>query len=180
MLLNQSLPGDCGLYTPSQPEYAVELLQPQFHKHVPLGKALATFPIQAVKLLEYMSEFLEGGFRSTLVDLKVVDLKVDQCTCMPGWHIDTVVNPRHPSKSENHLIFTSIFGTEFVASPVVFSKEKDHFSQVIGQIPNDNVFTAESNRVYRYNRLHLHRGPVVTSDCRRVLVRITETDIIGK
>ncbi|MNL01291.1 hypothetical protein D3C87_1217560 [compost metagenome] len=125
-----------------------------------------------------MSQWVEGKHNAIKVDLKVYDLKAGDFTCIPGWHIDTVTDPRHDSRPENHLIYTNVYGTDFVTTPIAFSEEKTHFSQVIAEIPEDNYLTAAPNSIYQYGRFHLHRGAQVAADCRRVLVRITETDVI--
>lgn len=153
-------------------------LEPAYFKSIPFKRAIATFPQPAVELLTQMMQWAEGKHKSVRVDLKVYDLKAGDYTCIPGWHIDTVTNPRHDSRPENHLIYTNVYGTDFVSTPIAFSEEKTHFSQVIAEIPEDNYLTATPNSIYQYGRFHLHRGAQVTTDCRRVLVRITETDII--
>lgn len=153
-------------------------LEPTYFKSVSYSKAISTFPEPAVRLLEQMSQWVEGKHKAVKVDLKVYDLKAGDYTCIPGWHIDTVTDPRHDSRPENHLIYTNVYGTDFVTTPIAFSEEKTHFSQVIAEIPEDNYLTATPNSIYQYGRFHLHRGAKVTADCRRVLVRITETDVI--
>lgn len=154
-------------------------LEPTYFKSVTFSKAVSAFPQPAVELLQQMYQWVEGKHKSVRVDLKVYDLKAGDFTCIPGWHIDTVTNPRHVSRPENHLIYTNVYGTDFVSTPIAFSEEKTHFSQVIAEIPEDNYLTATPNSIYQYGRFHLHRGAQVATDCRRVLVRITETDIIG-
>lgn len=153
-------------------------LEPAYFKSIPFTRAIATFPKPAVELLTQMYQWVEGKHKSIRVDLKVYDLRAGEHTCIPGWHIDTVTNPRHDSLPENHLIYTNVYGTDFVSTPIPFSEEKTHFSQVIAEIPEDNYLTATPNSIYQYGRFHLHRGAKVATDCRRVLVRITETDII--
>ncbi|MNC07915.1 hypothetical protein D3C75_554800 [compost metagenome] len=179
MFLNPSLP-QCLSTIDADLIRELETLEPTFNKHVPLRKALSDFPAPAVKLIEHMMQWVEGKHKKVLVDLKVADLKAEDYTCIPGWHIDTVTDPRHDSLPENHLIYTNVFPTEFVRDPVEFSEDKYHFVDVTDDIPKDNYISAKPNSIHKYGRFHLHRGAQVTSDCRRVLVRITETDVIHK
>ena len=84
------------------------------------------------------------------VDVKLQDLKVGQYTCIPGWHSDSIADkdPIH------HIYVIGENTTEFKG---------------IGKIPQNSWYT--------YG-LDLHRGPRVVVDETRILVRLTESDII--
>lgn len=154
-------------------------LEPAYFKSIPFRRAIATFPAPVVELLTQMYQWVEGKHKSIRVDLKVYDLQAGDYTCIPGWHIDTVTNPRHNSLPENHLIYTNVFGTEFCATPVEFGEEQTHFNEVVQNLPAESKYlAAKPNSIYQYGRFHLHRGPQVSHACRRVLVRITETDVV--
>lgn len=125
--------------------------------------------------------------RYVVVDVKVSQLRAGQPPCIPGWHCDVVLDPRHPSRPEVHHLFVSgQHGlTEFVAEPVelevgparspqAFLRELGE--QLAGQPP---ALTAlESCQLTRYGRWHLHRGALAAEAERRLLVRVTETDLI--
>lgn len=153
-------------------------LPPMFYKHILIWKAHEVFPAAAMELMELMAGFCNRKHDRVVVDLKVVDLKEGETTCIPGWHIDTVVTPYHDSLPENHLIFCTEFGTEFLNTPVEFNPNMMHFREVLETLGEHEVFTADPGKVYRYSRTHFHRGPKVTRDCRRLLMRITETNVI--
>lgn len=177
MFLNPTLP-KCLSVVDDNLRRELEAMEPTFHKHVPIDKALAEFPEPAVKLIRQMVQWVENKHKRVLVDLKVSDLEAGEYTCVPGWHIDTVTDPRHRSLPENHLIYTNVSPTEFVRDPVEFSEDKYHFIDVTDDIPLDNYISAEPNSIHQYGRFHLHRGAKVTADCRRVLIRVTETNVV--
>ena len=118
-----------------------------------------------------------------LVDYKVRDLKVGECGCMlEGWHLDVVPNPHHDSKPDIHLIYSTEFGTDFLTKELPVSEGLEHFKDVLSDYSDSELedFCEQSkpNSVSMYNRFQLHRGPVVTKDCRRMLLRLTATEVI--
>ena len=147
----------------------------QHNKYIPIeSKKLFKFGHSARLIIGIMENYLLDGFKSTLVDYRVVDLKAGDCGCkLDNWHIDVVRNPNHKSRPDRHLIFSTIIGTEFIDEPLECNT--DDFSDI-----NTNdvaIWSAPVNSIVIYNRFHLHRGPIVKEDCRRVLIRITQTDV---
>ena len=130
----------------------------------------------AKTVLFEMIPYLNEGFKSTLFDYKVVELKKGQCGCkLSGWHIDVTRNPNHNNRPEQHLIYTTEVGTEFLLTEIEtdvddFWKEDLDFSPQV-------VWKAPANAIVEYNRLNMHRGPRMVRDCKRVLIRITQTDL---
>lgn len=118
-----------------------------------------------------------------LVDYKVRDLKAGDCGCtLEGWHLDVTENPNHKSKPDVHLIYSTEIGTDFLTQPMYVSPSHTHFSQVIAPFNlntlESKVVQAKPNTVSMYNRFQMHRGPRILKDCRRMLLRITATEVI--
>lgn len=131
-------------------------IDPVEYKYIDINKALRIFPQEALNVLEIMMPYLTGNYKYTLVDLKVRQLKKGQYGCpLPDWHYDCVKDYEHPSKHENHLLYTNLNGTEI-----------QHDGQII---------KANDGDIWQYSR-DLHRTSKMTDDCKRVLLRLTECD----
>lgn len=114
-----------------------------------------------------------------LVDYKVRDLKAGDCGCsLDFWHLDVTENPNHPTKPDIHYLYSTHFGTEFITTPMDVFEEDISFKQVLGRNLDFEYLTAKPNTINRYTRANLHRGPRVTEDCRRMLLRLTLTEVI--
>ncbi len=118
-----------------------------------------------------------------LVDYKVRDLKAGDCGCvLEGWHLDVVTDPNHNTKPDFHLIYSTEVGTDFLTNPIYFDKDVNHFKKGL-EIYNDEylesqAISAKPNWVSAYNRFQLHRGPRIMKNCRRMLLRVTATQVI--
>ena len=88
------------------------------------------------------------------VDVKVQELSPGQYTCIPGWHSDTKGDPN----AIHHLYVVGENRTEFL--------EPDGSVNVI---PNATWKTYGSD---------LHRGPRVKIGETRLLIRVTESDMV--
>ncbi len=132
------------------------------------------------KMLDLMPP--DNDFR-WLVDYKVRDLKVGDCGCaLEGWHLDVVTDPNHNSKPDFHLIYSTEIGTDFLTNPIYFDRDVTHFKKGL-EIYNEEYLesqavSAKPNWVSAYNRFQLHRGPRIVKDCRRMLLRVTATQVI--
>lgn len=149
----------------------------QMLKYKPLSVTLwDSLPQQAQEVVSVMWNNLEEGYKNTLLDFKVRELNVGDCGCpLEGWHIDVTRNPNHEGKPDRHMIYSTVVGTEFMTTPI--TTDSDDFAQV--HIPdNAGVWQAPADSIVIYDRLNMHRGPVVQQPCRRVLIRLTQTDII--
>ena len=91
-----------------------------------------------------------GDRKYITVDVKKQDLKIGQYTCIPGYHRDSIADP-----SPLHHI-------------IVFGHNRTEFKEY-GKIPEGKWFT--------YG-LDYHRGPKVVVDETRILVRVTESNVI--
>lgn len=161
------------------------LLPLQELKYCPLIKAYTLIPgivlpilDKIVDLVDFSSDQSWRGMR-LLVDYKVRDLKVGDCGCpLDFWHLDVTENPNHPTKPDIHYLYSTHFGTEFITTPMNVFEEDISFKQVLGRNDKFDYLTARPNTISRYTRANLHRGPRVTEDCRRMLLRLTLTDVI--
>lgn len=109
------------------------------------------------------------------LDYKVRDLKRGQTGCpLPGWHTDYTENPNLEGPLEEHLIFATEVGTEFITTPMDVFPEDRHYLTVVQRNPNYEFCAVKPNTITKYSRLNLHRGPVMVRDCRRVLVRLSK------
>lgn len=116
-----------------------------------------------------------------LIDYKVRDLKRGDTGCpIPGWHTDYTENPNNDQSLEEHLIFTTHIGTEFITTPMEVTPFDDHYSEVLARNPIYDFVGVAPNTVTRYNRLNLHRCPIMVEDCRRVVIRLTKILLTSK
>lgn len=158
------------------------LLPLQELKYCPLIKAYTLIPEQVLTLLDKMvdlsTEYEWCGYR-LLVDYKVRDLKAGDCGCpLDFWHLDVTENPNHPTKPDIHYLYSTHFGTEFITTPMPITEEDVTFKGVVERSECFHVVQAAPNTISKYGRFNLHRGPGVTEDCRRMLLRLTLTEVI--
>ncbi|MGE0710294.1 MAG: hypothetical protein AB7N76_13730 [Planctomycetota bacterium] len=130
---------------------------------------------------------LRGEHRFVVVDVKVQEVEAGRFPCIPGWHCDSVLDPHHPSRPEVHHLFVSGAAclTEFVAEPVELevgpaASPRAFLRALARQVArlDPAVRAVPSCRLVEYGRLDLHRGARAREDERRLLVRVTETDVI--
>jgi hypothetical protein len=135
------------------------------------------------KMLDLMAVCDDKSLR-WLVDYKVRDLKAGDCGCaLEGWHLDVVTNPWHESKPDFHLIYSTEIGTDFLTQPIPCFPEDTHFKQCLDPfnleyLEQHKAVSSKPNHVSAYNRWQLHRGPIVKKDCKRMLLRVTATEVI--
>ena len=128
---------------------------------------------------------LRRKHRFISVDVKVHDIEPGRYPCIPGWHTDTVIDPRSNGRPEVHTLFVTGFAslTEFIGEQVCltlpttgnvllehFRAEIDAISPQIRKIPSCQLVT--------YGRYDFHRGSLGLSFEKRLLIRVSETDII--
>ena len=95
---------------------------------------------------------------ATSVRVRWLEVGYSGCP-LPEWHYDCVKNYLHEAKHEHHLLYTNLDGTLF----------KD----------GDDIIKAGDSEVWEYGR-ELHAAPVMKNKCKRVLIRVTETDSVIK
>lgn len=135
------------------------------------------------KMFDLMERSDDEGHVRWLVDYKVRDLKAGDCGCaLEGWHLDVVTNPWHDSKPDFHLIYSTEIGTDFLTRKIPVFPDEDHFSKTLSIYNTESlekdVVSSKPNHVSAYNRWQLHRGPIVKKDCKRMLLRVTATEVI--
>jgi len=116
----------------------------------------------------------------THVKLRCVDLIAGQTTCgVPGWHIDCVATPDGPGRPEAHVLMVAGgYPTEFLARPLLMVPgDAGWMRGLLATHPPDSV-AAPLSRLVWYGRMHLHRGSVAAAPTRRLLIRMTRTDVM--
>ena len=127
---------------------------------------------------------IQHKHRRVLVDVKLHDLNEGDVPCIPGWHCDSIVDPFHKSRPEVHHIFVTGAGclTEFMKSLVELNIEKDDmFNSLRRQLKRKQgleTFHVDSCRIMSYSRFSFHRGVSAKKKEKRLLIRVTESDII--
>lgn len=150
-------------------------------KYVRWKTAYEQLPTLVKPILEKMFDLMpEDQDMNWVVDYKVRDLKKGDCGVqLEGWHLDCVTNPWHKTKPETHLLFSTHFGTEYILDELEVKEDEKHFSQVLKRYGSDYWYTTvKPNTITQYGRFNLHRAPIVKQDCRRVTLRLTQTEVI--
>lgn len=110
---------------------------------------------------------ITGRFKRVLIDIKVQDLNPEICSCLPGWHLDGSMQ----EIEVHHLCVLNGPQTEFINQPLFLDHRHD--------IPDDvAVTTSREGFITTFTSLDFHRGVYATRPTRRLLVRLTETNII--
>lgn len=110
---------------------------------------------------------ITGRFKRVLIDIKVQDLHPEICSCLPGWHLDGSMQ----EIEVHHLCVLNGPQTEFINQPLFLDRRHE--------IPDDvAVTTAREGFITTFTSLDFHRGVFATKPTRRLLVRLTETNII--
>lgn len=126
---------------------------------------------------------LSGEYKYTVVDVKVVSLKKGEFPCLPGWHTDCTLDPHHKTKPETHHIY--IYGadcrTRFLADPLSIDlSNKNLKKEICTSVEKQELkeISIEEGYIYRYNRFSIHAPSQAGKSGTRLLVRVTETDLI--
>lgn len=107
---------------------------------------------------------ISGRYKRVLVDVKTQNLTPKVCSCIPGWHLDG-------SQVEEELFHLIVFNgpcTEFLAEPTLLTTIS----------PSADAISIKNDAIVSYNSNHFHRGVYAKQETRRVLIRLTETNII--
>lgn len=156
------------------------LLPLQEMKYVPIKRAFGQLPPPAKVVLDKMLEFVEHTPNMKLfVDYKVRDLKKGDCGCaLDFWHLDVVENPRHPTPPDKHWLFTTEYGTDVMTTPITIYKHETTFREVVTRAQGYEWVTTTPNTITSYGRFNLHKAPRMGRDCQRVMIRLTQTEVI--
>lgn len=161
-------------------------LPAQMFKYMRWDRAFTLLPPSVQPLLEQMFDLMskeDTGGMQWFVDYKVRDLSEGDCGCpLDGWHLDVVTNPWHKSKPDIHMIYSTEIGTEFLVRKMPVFPDEDSFNKTLSiynpEALERDVVRAKPNHISMYNRFQLHRGPVVNKPCKRMLLRLTATEVI--
>ena len=126
---------------------------------------------------------LAGGFKRTLIDVKVQDLVPDVFSCIPGWHIDGAFPTEGVRPDHHHLCVLNGPQTEFIGEPVKLETSSDDLKEwmpkLIQMIPQSvRVVAAREGFITTFTSHDFHRGVKAAAPTRRLLVRLTETNTI--
>lgn len=118
-----------------------------------------------------MLAILEGEVHTRrVVDVKFwPNLEAGKMPALPHWHQDCVPK-EHDSRHEVHVLYMTGAGcrTQFLATPTPEDTDPSDYP----------IWTAPEGRYIMYERKHLHRATPATLTGRRLLIRVTATDII--
>jgi len=123
-----------------------------------------------------------GNHKRILLDVKVQDLVPSKTSCIAGWHLDGPESPLHDSNPEIHHLYIHEEGgeTEFISDELDL-EVNDSMSQkdIVNMIPDGvNITKSMAGCFTTFTRFDFHRGINVKKPMRRLLVRLTETDVI--
>jgi len=125
---------------------------------------------------------IEHKHKRVLIDVKVQHLTPEKESCLPGWHLDGPPNPLHAALPEkHHLLIMGGAPTEFVGQKLVLSVPDvdTHQKDLLAQIPEDvSIEPIGLDAFYSFTRFDWHRGVFAEQPLTRVLIRVTETDVI--
>lgn len=123
-----------------------------------------------------------GNHKRILLDVKVQDLVPSKTSCIAGWHLDGPENPLHDSKPEIHHLYIHEEGgeTEFISDELDLEVNDSMLQKdIVSMIPDDvNITKSVAGCFTTFTRFDFHRGINVKKPMRRLLVRLTETDVI--
>lgn len=112
--------------------------------------------------------------KRTVVDVKLVHLEKGQNPCMPFWHTDCTMDMSHNTRPEIHYIYVVGAGsrTKFLWEPLDVTPDfensiEEHMCELI---PEETWVS--------YGREHLHKCSPAERSGFRLLIRVTETDLI--
>lgn len=115
----------------------------------------------------------ENERKRTLVDIKIIWLEEGQNPCLPFWHTDCTMDMGHESRPEKHYIYISGAGsrTRFLWEPLEVGVDLENID------PNKIREIPEQTWV-RYGRQHPHACSPAQFSGWRMLIRVTESDLI--
>lgn len=189
------------LYNAALPALGQTLRQPEIEELNSVHSCFKYAGIDFVKTVyanhPYISLVLNSApikhqHKYVLVDLKLHKLAKGQYPCIPGWHLDGSENKLNlPKKRENFALFVTGFHalTQFVQNSFIYNVDDVcSFSRLSKQV-GDYAKSAEQDGLVKrwtipsctfamYDDTYLHTCVETEQDEVRLLIRITESDII--
>lgn len=122
------------------------------------------------------------GFKYRLVDVKLHVLQANECTCMPGYHLDGSIKTTTEDRDQGEQYTLFVAGpqesaTEFLDSPFPYVVDKGwNFKQVSEYVSEAIPETLPGYKIppftlCSYDYRYFHRGPIVTRPTVRMLIR---------
>lgn len=125
-------------------------------------------------VVESMLDNMNGSF---LICVKVTVNQTGRPVCIPGFHSDLVRDLQDPRSIENHCLWVSHTGTEFLLDrgpvPITDPSGACDFTEALNHIDTTKIFKIKPYSIVGYNRLNLHRGCESESNAKRLLIRVT-------
>lgn len=129
-----------------------------------------------------------GRHKRVLVDIKMHNLRPGFYPCKPGFHLDGSSNHKGVDKQPelHHLFVASVSSrTEFLDDPAMveldpswdFATRSRKIGVILDEM-NPPTFTIPNCRFVTYDDTYFHRCVQVKTNEKRLLVRVTETDVI--
>ena len=131
---------------------------------------------------------LQHNHKWAVVDVKVTQIFPGKAPCLPGWHCDTLIDPYDVRREEIHHLYVTGGAslTEFISSPVELEVDSELQHQKLLHSFRKQLETLEygvvkvpSCRVVTYGRFDFHRGSLGLFSEKRLLIRVTETDVVA-
>lgn len=140
-------------------------------------------------IIDSIEPHVRGNHKYVLLDIKVRNLSVGSLPAYGFWHTDCTLDIQHVTKPEHHVIFVSGAGsrTEFVDSEIDLDLSgialdkwsHSYENRIFSSIASSNGKTSKINEceLYSYGR-DLHRATPAMFAGPRILIRMTETDLV--
>lgn len=155
-----------------------ESLKNDSFKYVDIERALSNSNDYIKNIISHMP--IRNDRKYVVVDVKIHDLEKDTVPALSNWHCDCIGNPLDERRIEHHHIFVSGFDclTQFLAEEITLDiNPNDSYRKYDAAFSSVQKAHIPSATICSYER-HIHRAVPSTSNFRRLLVRVSETDII--
>lgn len=125
---------------------------------------------------------IEGNHSNVIIDIKFHEVTASKFPCLPGWHTDCTLNPWHETRPEVHHIYvvgagcrTRFLDEDFTLeySSLVPAKIKSNMNK-----KEHKSWQVKEAHIYRYDRFGLHAPSLAERTEHRLLIRVTESDLI--
>lgn len=132
-------------------------------------------------IVDIMHSYIAKPLKYQHVFIKIQDLKVgDQTSGTGHWHLDSSLNP--VDYYENYIFTTGYHNnTEFFKTPmtITHAKSSSDFNKQVRMVYDEkrDRFILKPLTIYRYNVSNVHRGRIVTQPEKRILIRLSNTNV---
>lgn len=126
---------------------------------------------------------LVGGYKFIAYTLKVQGLDKHDYTCLPGWHTDTINDFSSEAASKrpevHHILVSDLAPTEFIITELELEAKK--LKEQLFEIARYEYQyrSIEPWIWHTYTRFNFHRGSQAEHTGKRMMLRVSETDVIA-